>query len=230
MGPPWRVEEQEGKVDRLHAGSYALLDPGGHSGVSRSARVLRSSNLALVLGSAQPDDHVDRRAAEARGVEVVRRRSGGGAVLVGPDLVVWVDVVVPAGDSLWQADVGRAGWWLGEAWAGALADVGLPGAEVWRQGMIRSPWSDRVCFAGLGPGEVALDGRKMVGISQRRTRSGALFQCAVPVTWDPSLLLEVLHWPPGGSPQATSELRSAAAGVGLARAGPLVDAFVDRLP
>jgi lipoate-protein ligase A len=37
-------------------------------------------------------------------------------------------------------------------------------------------WSELVCFAGLGPGELSLDGRKLVGLSQRRTRNGIRIQ------------------------------------------------------
>jgi hypothetical protein len=46
----------------------------------------------LVLGSRQSDDIVDLRVARAKGVNIVRRRSGGGAVLVGPDRCLWIDV------------------------------------------------------------------------------------------------------------------------------------------
>jgi hypothetical protein len=49
-----------------------------------------------------------------------------------------------------------------------------------------------VCFAGLGPGEVTVDGRKAVGIAQRRTRAGSLFQCAVPLRWDGARLARAL--------------------------------------
>ncbi|MHB1781359.1 MAG: hypothetical protein ACYCTE_01515, partial [Acidimicrobiales bacterium] len=44
---------------------------------------------------------------------------------------------------------------------------------VHRGGLVRNRWSRSVCFAGLGPGEVTSDGRKLVGISQRRDRGGA---------------------------------------------------------
>ena len=57
--------------------------------------------------------------------------------------------------------------------------------------MIRTLWSSAVCFAGVGPGEVLVDGAKVVGISQRRTRAGARFQCAVMRTWDPSELARI---------------------------------------
>ena len=117
---------------------------------------------------------------EATGVEVVRRRSGGGAVLVEPIGTLWVDVVLPRGDALWDDDVGRAAHWLGDAWAAAIGDR----AVVHRGAMVRAPLSDAVCFAGLGPGEVTVDGRKVVGISQRRTREAARFQCVAYERWD----------------------------------------------
>ncbi len=144
---------------------------------------------AVVLGSTQALDAVVPAAA---GLDVARRRSGGGAVLVEPGRVAWADVVVPAGDPLWAADVGRAAWWLGDVWVAALAASGLPGGEVHRGGLVRSAWSSQVCFAGLGPGEVTVGGRKAVGISQRRTRAGVLFQCALPLAWDPAPLLAAL--------------------------------------
>ena len=108
---------------------------------------------ALVLGSTQPDAVVDHEAAAARGVDVVRRRSGGGAVLVEPGGVVWVDVVIPPDDALWDEDVGRAAHWVGDAWAAALASAGVDGAAVHRGGLVTTAWSRLVCFAGVGAGE-----------------------------------------------------------------------------
>jgi lipoate-protein ligase A len=147
---------------------------------------------ALVLGSTQP-----RSVALADApVDVVHRRSGGGAVLVEPDGVAWVDVFVPAGHPLWEDDVGRAFWWLGDAWAAALGALGGLGGEpvVHRGPLVTTRWSGLVCFAGLGPGEVTVDGRKVVGMAQRRTREGALFQCALALSWFPERLLALLEW------------------------------------
>ena len=58
-----------------------------------------------------------------------------------------------------------------------------------------SGWCRLVCFAGTAPGEITLAGRKLVGISQRRTRAGSRFQCAVHTTWSPDLLVELLAAP-----------------------------------
>lgn len=174
---------------------------------------------AVVLGSAEDPAHVDPARAAAAGMEVARRRSGGGAVLLLPGSVVWADVVVPAGDPLWERDVGRAAWWVGEAWARALEALGAAGpaaaVEVHRGGLVRSAWSDRVCFAGLGPGEVRVGGRKVVGVSQRRTRAGAVFQCAALLGWDPAPLVDVLALPGASArAQAVAELAEVATGLG----------------
>ena len=82
--------------------------------------------------------------------------------------------------------------WLGEHVAGALAELGVGGVAVHRGAMACSSWCPLVCFAGLGPGEVLRDGGKLVGISQRRTRAGSRFQCAVHERWSPERLVALL--------------------------------------
>jgi lipoate-protein ligase A len=162
VGTGWRVTTiGDGFAERL------ALRPAAE----RSIVVYEVARPTLVLGSSQRDDTVAWDRAAARGVEVVRRRSGGSAVLVGPGTAVWVDVTIPTGDPLWDHDVGRAFHWLGAAWTDVLAAAGL--GAVWHDGpMRRTAWSDRVCFAGLGPGEVTVEGRKVVGLRRVRTGPG----------------------------------------------------------
>lgn len=206
----------------------AVEDPG-----ARAVAFVEVARPEVVLGSTQqvaPE-------IEAR-PDVRRRRSGGGAVWLAPGHQVWVDVAVPRGDPLWDDDVGRAFLWLGDVWAAALTAAGVGGAAggvsgggaapvVHRGALVRTRWSDQVCFAGLGPGEVTLGegGPKVVGIAQRRTRPGALFQCAVPLVWDPRPLAEVLALPPG----AADELAPVAAAVPV-DAASLQAAFLAALP
>lgn len=195
----------------------------------REVWVGESTRPALVLGSAQRDDVVDRDACARAGVEVVRRRSGGGAVLVEPGSLLWVDVLLPADDPLWEHDVGLAFLWLGEAWAGALADSGAV-ATVHRGPLVRTRWSDIVCFGGLGSGELTdPTGRKVLGISQRRTRAGARFQCAVLRTWEPASLVALLALTAQEREMATAELAGAAAGLGD-RLDRVLPTLLDRLP
>jgi len=176
---------------------------------------------ALVIGSAQSDTTVDRHAAAAAGVEVVRRRSGGGAVLLEPGDVVWFDVVVPA-DNLRAAgvadDIAASMIWLGRRVVAALAKLGI-GSEVHDGPMVTTAWSQTVCFDGRGPGEIVTDAGKLVGISQRRTRVAARFQCAVHTAWRPERLVTLLA-PPAPTltdlrPVATLDPQVAAALPGL---------------
>lgn len=189
--------------------------------------MVSATGPALVLGSTQAVEVVDAGRAASAGVAVVRRRSGGGAVLVRPEEVVWTDVFVPSDDPLWSPDVGRATHWLGRVWAGAVSDLG--GAATWHDGpLISTPWSKLVCFAGLGPGEVVMGDAKVVGISQRRTRAGALFQCAALLRWAPGDLLDLLALPDDRRHQAAGELAGAAVGLGV-EAAAVEDAFLTRL-
>ncbi|HXR23279.1 MAG TPA: hypothetical protein VN786_12045 [Acidimicrobiales bacterium] len=214
---PWAVEHLSGTVRELHERSAALLS--GTEEMTRVARVLQPVDRALVLGSTQPLTSVDQGACVTAGVDIVRRRSGGGAVLVDAPSLLWVDLVVPAGDPLWCPDVGRAAWWVGEAWSEALDRAGMGGTEVWKGPLVRNRWSSLVCFAGLGAGEVvSAAGQKVVGISQRRTRHGALFQCGCVLDWAPQRLLGLLTLDPGERSAGLADLGGAALGAGVERA------------
>lgn len=229
--PGWPLERSAGSAASLH--ERAIPDP------PRPALWRHDvSRTALVLGSTQDDDLVDRRAAASAGVEVCRRRSGGGLVGLVPGNDLWIDVIVPARSALWSDDVGRAAHWLGATWAAALSDV-LPAGhsiEVNTGPLVRRDQGRLVCFAGLGPGEVAVDGRKVVGLSQRRTRHAARFQCVMTWRWDPSWLAPLVD--------ATALARAAVQLDGLAAGLPpellgsdrspsvaaVAESFLNRLP
>ena len=184
------VRSSTGSAAAFHARSL-------HDDVAPEVWSFAVDRPAVVIGSGQrPDDVVDLAACAAAGVEVVRRRSGGGVVLLEPGSVAWFDVVVPAAH-LRAADVGddvaASMTWLGWHVASALAALGVEGAEVHRGGMTCSDWCPLVCFAGIGPGEVLVDGTKLVGISQRRSRPGSRFQCAVHTAWRPAALVALLR-------------------------------------
>jgi lipoate---protein ligase len=153
---------------------------------------------AVVLGSRQLVDLVDADACRRAGIDVVKRRSGGGVVLVEPGAMCWFDVVVPADDPRFRsvvADVGASMRWLGGHLVAALHALGVTDAAVHDGAMVCGAWGELICFAGLGPGEVLLGERKLVGISQRRTRNGSRFQCMVHLRWSPEVLVGLLAPP-----------------------------------
>jgi lipoate-protein ligase A len=214
----WEVERRRGPA-AAHHGRPLPDEPG------RAVWIHDVDRPALVLGSAQDDGVVDRATAAALGIEVVRRHSGGGAVLLVPGEVAWLDVIVPVGDELWDDDVGRASHWLGGVWRDALADLGVGGATVHEGGLACGSLGRAVCFAAIGPGEVTVGGRKVVGVSQRRTRAAARFQCAVNHRWDPVLLARLLRL----DDDQERILEAAVLGVAAAP-GDIVAAFLARLP
>jgi lipoate-protein ligase A len=209
----WTVEQVGGRARALF--DWAPPAPG-----RRRVRLLGVDADALVLGSTQAAP-----AATIAGLDVVRRRSGGGAVLLEPGAQVWVDVFIPRDDPHWDDDVARAFLWLGEVWAAALNSVGVDGLTVHNGGLCTTQWSRLVCFAGLGTGEVTVGERKVVGLSQRRTRDGALFQCAVPLVWRPASIVAAL-----GLPSAVvADLADVVAPVDSVDAGSIEEAFLAAL-
>lgn len=174
----WRVEHWEGPAGEFHG-----LDP-EHVRAVRSVRVSRP---VIVLGSTQPTDDIDAAAAARLGIEVARRRSGGGAVYLHPDDSTWVDITIPRDDELWVDDVSTSMRWVGDAFASVLGPALAAGAPAVHDGPFRAGVLSRAyCFAGLAPGEVTVGGAKIVGVSQRRGRPGARMQCVVYHRIDPA--------------------------------------------
>ena len=217
----WRVERATGSVADL------VVRPGPRP-AEPTVSLLTVTAPAVVLGSTQADTVVDRGRLASAGLDLARRPSGGGAVLVRPGELLWADVFVPAGDPLWTDDVGRAFHWLGHVWVSALGALGI--AARWHEGPLQETrWSRLVCFAGVGPGEVLAGGRKVVGLSQRRTRAGARFHCAALRVWDAGALLDVLVLPDRDRARAANELGTVAGGVDVDLV-MLEDALVAQLP
>jgi lipoate-protein ligase A len=232
---PWRVEVERGPAQALHD----LEVPS-----RRLVRVHEVEAPTVVLGSTQRDDLVDERALRAAGATVARRRSGGGAVWLAPGAQVWLDLVVPAGDPLWDHDVVRAAGWVGEVWRSALQDL-VPTERfgVHRGAAVRRGEGRLACFAGLSTGEVGVRGgdgveRKVVGVSQRRTRAAVRFQTVAYLRWDPEPLVRCLGLGgAGGGGAAADALRGDVTAVpvpggsaGRSDGGLVLRAVLDSLP
>ena len=101
----------------------------------------------------------------------------------------------------------------------------MPGTEVHDGALACGPLGRLVCFGTVGAGEVTLDGRKVVGVSQRRTRQAARFQSALYRQWDPSPLARLLRLDDTGR----AAIGDAAVGTGL-DGSQVVEAFLRHLP
>ncbi len=134
--------------------------------------VLRPSATTVVLGSTQHAEDLDDHAMARDGVSVRRRRGGGGAVLLRPD-DCWIELWLPATSAAERGDVRSTAYRAGGWWKVALADLGVS-AVPHHGGLLDADQGAVACFAGLGPGELTVDGRKLVGLSQWRAHEGAL--------------------------------------------------------
>ncbi|MEL6891222.1 MAG: hypothetical protein AAFP84_06485 [Actinomycetota bacterium] len=180
----WSVERSHGDAHGFHHRPPVLADD------RPAVWIHRVTRPAIVVGSSQRTDIVDANAASAAGFEVSGRRSGGGIVVVEPDESCWVDVLIPRGHPQWSDDVNRAFDWVGASWASALTGLGVGDLDVHRGPLVARAHGRVVCFAGIGPGEVvrretAGGLRKIVGLSQRRTREVARFQGLYLRRWEP---------------------------------------------
>ena len=171
----------------------------------------------LVLGSTQDASIVDRARLQAAGVRLVRRRSGGGAVLLGPRSQVWVDIWLPKGDVWWSAEPRRSAELVGQWWAASLPRGLVGPLTVHRGPSVPGPRPDRVCFGGVGAGEVLVAARKLVGLAQWRSREGALVHGCAYRVWDPAAIADLLVAGTGpGCPGAGARAQLVAALAGRA--------------
>ena len=173
----WPVEFAEGTAQELQD-----LD----TGARRSIRVNRVVRPAIVLGSRQDSSRLSREGLT--GIDLATRRTGGAAMWLEPGAQVWIDLVVTRGEQFHREDVGEASRLAGRLWSAVL---GAP-TRVWSGGMSAPRAQELACFAGVGPGEVVVGRRKLVGISQRRTARCSRIQCVAYLRWEPAGLLRAL--------------------------------------
>jgi lipoate---protein ligase len=190
---PWASEPASAQL----ASSSALLAGLEQTGVP-ALRWYRIDPPALLLGSSQRLSEADLAACAVAGVSVHRRGSGGGVVL-SHDLLL-LDLALPRTHPLFLDDVTESYSWLGEVWATALRDLGLPARtisidEARTDTQASDPLLKRVCFGGRSPYEVVVEQSKVVGLAQIRRRGGALLQAGIHLRWQPQHTAALLAVP-----------------------------------
>jgi len=156
----------------------ALLDACAAGTIAGVVRLYSFSPPCLSLGRLQPGADVDVTACERDGVDVVRRPSGGRAVL--HDDEVTYAVVCRTSDPVFGGNVLESCRLIHAAVAAGVARLGVETAEQClspdERAAARERWRIADCFARPAAHEL-IDklGRKLVGSAQARRR-GALLQ------------------------------------------------------
>lgn len=205
----------------------ALLAAAELPGFCPTLRLFAWDPPAVSLGHHQADLTADEVALlQARGVDWVRRPTGGRAVFHGgPDRELTYSVVAPLDEPALSGGAAESCRAIHGAIAAGLSALGIevtlavktsarevrPGQRRGRTRAVR-PTSRRACFDAAVPSEIEAGGSKLVGSAQRRARGALLQHGSIPLDGDQSLLAEI--WP-GCLGHGRSTTVSAAAGRGM---------------
>lgn len=133
---------------------------------------------AVIMGCSQRPDDGQLQRAERAGLAIMRRGSGGGAVLAGPWMLS-ATLIIPPDHPVGKLDLIQLFGWFEQVWTKALIDCGVSCKGVDKSLIDRSKQVSKdagvqwACYASLSHGEVVSpDGRKLVGLAQIRKRKG----------------------------------------------------------
>lgn len=158
----------------------------------------------LSLGQAQPAAEVDWDACRQLGIDVVRRSTGGRAILHVDELTY--SLVAPENDPRVAGDIVSSYRKISAGLLAGLRLLNVPGLESKPQASPaqRKPPLSPVCFQAPSHYEITVGGKKLVGSAQKRSR-GVLLQHAVlqhgalPLCGDIARICQVLLPRPEGA-------------------------------
>ncbi len=149
---------------------------------------------ALSLGVNQPFADVDPNRLQARGWDVVRRLTGGRAILHTDELTY--AVMAPPNDPRVRGDVLAAYRRLSTALLWALRRLGVPAEwETQRDAYQTQGQHQAVCFQVPAVYEITVAGRKLVGSAQARKIHGVLQHGTLPLRGDITRIVDALAFP-----------------------------------
>jgi len=139
----------------------------------------------LSIGRFQRTQDIDRSFLHAQGISLVRRPTGGRAILHEDDLTL--SLAMPRGGVSLDTQYRQ----LKEVFGQALFRIGIPVDEEIDHFPVRlhSP----ACFALSFPHELTVKGKKIAGIAQARNKERTLFQVSLPFSIDRVLVASCFH-------------------------------------
>ena len=192
-----RVDPPASGVENM-ATDEALLDRARLTG-EPVLRLYAWSHPTLSLGRHQrAAGHYDLRRTAALGVDVVRRLTGGRAVLHHHEITY--SITAPDGALGSPRESYR---WINRLLVEGLCRLGVPAAEATDDGRVLAP-DTTPCFAAPAAGELVAGGRKLVGSAQYRERGAWLQHGSILVEDDQGLAADLLDTPAVPPPRAAT--------------------------
>lgn len=183
------------------AADEAILESSGRGETPPTLRLYAWSPPCLSLGYAQPLSDVDLAALEQRGWELVRRPTGGRAILHTDELTY--SVAGPLDEPRLAGGVLESYRVLAAALLRALQLLGIPAqadekpSAAAPQGA--QPNQNPVCFEVPSNYEITVGGKKLIGSAQARRKEGVLQHGSLPLCGDLTRIVQALIFP---DPQA----------------------------
>jgi len=169
-----------------------ILEHAGHGNVLPTLRLYAWDPPCLSLGYAQPFADVDTSRLKAHGWEIVRRVTGGRAILHTDELTY--SVTGPVDDPNLAGTVLESYNRLAKALLAAVQDLSLP-VEMKEGKAERNGEPNPVCFEVPSTYEITVDGKKLIGSAQARRKEGVLQHGSLPLTGDLTRICQALAFP-----------------------------------
>lgn len=158
--------------------------------------------LCLSLGYGQRIREADIDRIAANGWGLVRRSTGGKAILHGNEITY--SIALPRDHELAQGDVVESYRRISEALLAGLRDLGLtPQSEKQAKG---NRGLGPVCFEVPSHYEITADGKKLIGSAQVRRKIGILQHGTLPLHGDIALICDALVYPDEAAREAAKTI------------------------
>lgn len=172
----------------------SLLESAGGGQALPTLRLYSWDPACLSLGYAQAISDVDIPRLNARGWEIVRRPTGGRAILHTDELTY--SITAPSSEPRLSGSLLESYWRISEALLLALQLLGVQ-AERLEEPITRtrSDGQNPVCFERPSNYEITNQGKKIIGSAQARRREGVLQHGSLPLFGDLTRITQVLVYP-----------------------------------
>jgi lipoate-protein ligase A len=183
----------------------ALLETSNQPGALPILRLYAWKPPCLSLGYAQPIVDVDSAALNHLGWELVRRPTGGRAILHTDELTY--SVMGSQNEPSLAGSVLESYYNLSQALLFALRQLGMPAQASEKPELL--PGSDPkgpVCFEVPSNYEITVHGKKLIGSAQARRKDGVLQHGSLPLSGDLTRIIKALAYP-GEAERTTASQR-----------------------